>query len=226
MSVRWPARILRRRKSLPQTPRQVVTLHHRSSGKKSIIFTEEGKSIVRNNPGVIRDFLIARKRILQGEDEVKTGHLTLERFKGNGNVHSALYKARVAGKTLFIKEQREGFQGESFRGYLDLAEPQIKSLHDARTKLQSIPGVEVANYHLAWTSGNNSFLVTDFYKGEKIEWNSNENYYSQLTGKKIGERVKRVIEILRGNFLDGTVNNFMYIPTRDTIVVFDLRPIV
>ncbi|MFH0970783.1 MAG: hypothetical protein V1776_04980 [Candidatus Diapherotrites archaeon] len=218
-------RILKRttgmkKKTVPRLPSNETQLHIRETKRKSLIYTPEGKAFIQAHPGIIRDFLTARREILKGKEEVKKGKITVEWYHAEGDVHSILYKIRIGGRSFFIKEQREGFQGREFVPRLDLAKRQIMALHAARRLLRNIPGVEVANYHLAWTSGENSFLITDFYYGEnckKLMRDSTSIY------EGIVPRIRKIRGILRGKLGDVKDYNMIYLPETDTIIVFDLR---
>ena len=109
----------------------------------------------------------------------------------------------------------------------DLADVQIKTLNAAKQVLEKIPGVKVAQYHLAWTRGMNSFLVTDYYEGEPVYlgFNPKEHYFS-INGKYIDKRVKRLKKASKGKFHDVEYANLMYLPKEDIVLVFDLRPVV
>lgn len=196
-------------------------LHERKaeSNKKAIIYTPWFKAFVRKNPGLIKDFLEAKRTINSGKNEAKAGKISVERLERRGNSNFALYKAKVGRKVFFIKEQNAAKQGPNFDPRTDLADAQIKALQKAREALKGIKQVEVANYHLAFRLGENSFLVTDFYDGENLNYSPFLN--SNANAAELIDKIGRILH--KSKIIDYGYYNMIWCPSKGKIIIFDLR---
>ncbi|MEK6970909.1 MAG: hypothetical protein AABW68_04460, partial [archaeon] len=74
--------------------------------------------------------------------------------------------------------------------------------------------------------GNRSFLVTDFYEGEKLVDGMGVFTEPFAHGKWKGVQLRAhdVIRRLEPYFSDAHTSNMIYDPVRDKLILFDLRP--
>jgi hypothetical protein len=201
------------------------SIAHSNTKRTTLTFTPWFEVFMKKNRVELKNFLKARRQILNGKESVSVGGLKVERLKKKGMAHSHLYKVDYHGKSFFVKEQKEGKHGKDFLPQLDLAEPQLRTLSIADEILKRVPGARVAKFHLAWTSGENSMLVTDFYEGQEIV-RSNEGYAFPKDFPKINldRRISAIRNALSDISYDARIANMIYLPKTDEIIVFDLRP--
>ncbi|MEK6970333.1 MAG: hypothetical protein AABW68_01405, partial [archaeon] len=151
-----PAGAIQRKKS------QSNDIFGMETPSRSILYTPEGRKLLRRHKGIVKEFLFARRLLIsikkgaRGKMDVVIGPMRVERFFSDGDMHDYLYRVKMEGKVFFIKEQGEG--KEAFQPDSDFADAQMKTLSRASVALRRMKGVKVAQYHLAWRSGNRSFL--------------------------------------------------------------------
>ena len=211
--------VLKTRSNIPYNPQKYFYYPE----KKWLSHTPWFKSFVRRNSGIIGNFLQARRKILAGRRKVKIGKLAVERLERPGFMHSEIYRASIGRKVFFIKEQNEKKQMEGFRAKLDLAQPQIQALEKAGQILEDFNRrngtgikVETVKYHLAWTQGKSSFLVTDYYEGERFA--DNEELWKGPIGLLAGEAFAL---LAKNGFIGASKGNAMWVPRQRKIVLFD-----
>ena len=76
--------------------------------------------------------------------------------------------------------------------------------------------VETVKYHLAWTQGKSSFLVTDYYEGERFA--DNEELWKGPIGLLAGEAFAL---LAKNGFIGASKGNAMWVPRQRKIVLFD-----
>ena len=190
---------------------KVVSAKREVNGKRiAITYTSTWKEFVDKNKTIIRDFLQARRQILKGAKRAKAGIATVEELKKKGTINFKTYKVSAKGIMFFVKEQRQGKQGRNFEPEFDLAQEQIEKLMKAENIVRN-PRFEIARYHLAWTKGENSYLVTDFYNAQPL-----------LKAPNLVKMLARGIEArLLANGI-GDVE-FLWVPSKQKAVIIDLR---
>lgn len=202
--------------------RTTVYTPHATKFDRCLTYTPYFRNWLRKHPGVIRNFLSAREEILAGKNIVKVGNITVERHAQHGTVSTRLYKVtvgKILPKLFFVKEQWPESQGEKFKPELDLAEAQIRSLKMAMKAIRNIKKVKVVGYHLAWTQGEKSFLVTDVARGRVLE----EIPLSEAP-RYIIDRLEEIYRTTKGVIADRKSGNIIYDDKSDVLTIIDPRP--
>lgn len=177
--------------------------------RKSLSYTEEWRKFARENPRLISDFEKARAKAKAGKTVI-AGCIALEQLPKKGSVNYKTYKAVVGGKTFFVKEQRQGMNGTFFDSRVDLAEQQFWALMKAEGIIRN-PRFEIAVPHFAWTYGENSFLVTEFYNARHI---TRAPKPVKMLAVGISEKLAR----------EGIHDaQFLWDPSRQKAIIIDLR---
>ncbi len=218
----------------------------KQSGFARIGYTPVGRKLVAKFPGIMRAFTAGREAILSGKAALSThqikgvGMVKVRKqalIEGIMHTHGFIVEATDARHrrkySFFVKEQEMPGRSAEFRAHLDMAHPQIKALEKAYSALgkiavKGVGGVEVADYYLAYTQGNHSFLVTKFY--------SDAISYTHLPTAERNQ-IAPLIERLRHEFEKGAVGrevtdvfngilirNLLWSSSRKKLIMIDLRP--
>ncbi len=202
--------------------RTTVYTPHATKFDRRLTYTPYFRSWLRKHPGIILDFMEARKQILSGKGKVRIGNMTVKGISKTGEVSTRIYRVIVGTfkpKILFVKEQWPGSQGKKFKPEWDLAEAQIQALKRAMTAVRRIKTVKVVGYHLAWTEGEKSFLVTDFVRGKLL--------FDIPIGEApryINDRLKKIYDATEGVIADKGPTNIIYDDDTDMLTIIDSRP--
>ncbi len=186
---------------------------------KSLIVTAWFRKYLRENKGLLTSFLKARRELHKGRAVAfQEGKVTLAFHDDpNASASAHLYKLTLGKDIFFIKEQREGKNRHKFKAHLDVADKQIMALEKARKVLKGNPDFEVANYHMGWTSGHNSFLVTEHYHGVLVE-------HMRPSQGWIDHKFKPTrMKLLEAGLEDFGVHNLIYDAERKKCIIIDLR---
>jgi hypothetical protein len=191
----------------------------RSAKQTSLIVTPWFRKYLRENKGLITAFLKARRELHKGKAMAfSEGKVTLAFHDDpNASASAHLYKLALGKDIFFIKEQREGKNRHKFKAHLDVADKQIQALQKAKKLLKGNPDFEVANYHMGWTSGHNSFLVTEHYHGQLVE-------HMRPSQGWIDHKFKPTkMKLLEAGLEDFGVHNLIYDAERKKCIIIDLR---
>ncbi|MFH1256993.1 MAG: hypothetical protein V1494_06930 [Candidatus Diapherotrites archaeon] len=209
---------------IPGKPRSLLPLTF-VEGKKSgrsFAYTERARKFIRQNPGVIKDFLQAWARLLvEGKGaSITVGETTVKFKREIGDTNGFLL--RRGGKRLFVKEftQLPGnvvFPGDRPMHY---APQQIAAMHKAE-KILLKQGIEPIQYEFAFKSGKQSFLVSRFYSFKTVEeiQYSDEGLFDALDKRRA--RACKKLEAL--GIADLENHNCFYDPRRKIMLAFDLH---
>ena len=198
---------------------------------KKIIYTQWMKKFIRENPGIIRDFMEARGKGVnfvwaRGQPETTVGNTKVTLLKNVGDIGGKCWKVEVGKKKFFVKETHFGdnrFTNDPFKFEGDMAPHQLLALRQLESRLDHYiemgdikPVLEVAKYHLGWHEANTSFLATDFYDLPLVtmayvpDWIKSE-FHKLMNYENYG----------RGNDLEE--KNALYDAKRGKIIILDMR---
>lgn len=135
--------------------------------------------------------------------------------------HLATFRVVLNGNVFFVKETGQNKE-------LFMAENQIHKLKNANSLIQEWVAekklgfqIEVARYHLAWTTPQRSFLETDFYKGETLAETSFFNEFRlPINLRWVAKDIREMLADY--GFDDATKENMIYSPREKKLVIFDL----
>lgn len=187
---------------------------------KGFQFSREFLKVLAEYPELVTDFLTLKSAANHSTETQRNRYLSVQRFDPNDNsrFHDALYRVRLKGNTFFVKEVRNPATPMD-------AISQFES-HDRVTVLnhQMQPwGARVLEYHAAWKSKQESFLVSDWIQGVPLE-----QWLSLPQGHKKDEVYQRFLRterfLTRQKLRDVTTRNTIYNPKTDELVIIDLLP--
>ena len=181
---------------------------------------------------MIKDFLDARKKIIEGRGKVLTANLILENIYSGKTGASAtrFYRLKVGGEFFFVKEIEKGMQGRKFIPGGENPHRQIKALEEAKKVIESNPGLgdyEVSVPHLAFSGSNRLFFVSEYQPSFTVE----ELRKSPELRKKnpgVVEQFDRDFKQLNGLMGKAGVGDFdginvLYSPLRKKFIIIDVR---
>lgn len=199
------------------------------SGHSELIYTREFGEFVGKKRGVLRDFLNARKQILEGTKSVRIGNIVFEKFSvdlsdpHSGNVHSVLYKVSDGTRILFVKEQNPAIFNKRAPDASDFGPAQVYALMIAKPIIESL-GCEVINFYFARRFEKISFFVSDFYDLNTVSFLRRSIIFKLKKYYRLKRKIKEVELALKKVGVGHVgINSCFYDKKTDKLIFFDLR---
>jgi hypothetical protein len=203
--------------------------HSESESGRELIYADEFKRLIHENPGVIASFLkfdeTAKEKndnnwLYEGEVFVENDlRLTVisRDHKPDGNTYF-YYKAEIGEETFFVKSVPGHYAYPNESGGV----AETNSLEAAKKALNGMSGVEVVDYKLGYEDKNgHSYFVSKWVEGAIIA------KYMRLVNPEVAgalrQRVFKIIQLLENSHYDVNDCNMMYDPIRDVITIFDIH---
>lgn len=200
------AKVLGKKSPAPKPFQRDGGIIERKSSSRHLMYTKKFGQFLRNNPGIIRDFMEARKKLEAGfGPTIRVGIIMvteLDRKIG----HAETYRVEIGNRVLFVK------RGYAKIFYWDQGTAQFMAYRKLEKMLTK--NIELAKYHFGWSDRERVFIVTDFYDLERIE--------SQSIPEGLEKEFKRFAEKAKTAGISEIVNrNAFHDKRRNKIIVFD-----
>ncbi len=217
-------------------------INHSESSKHELIYTDEFKQLIRENPKILTSFskindTLKSKKVEEGEI-LEDGNLQITVFGyvdwgEHATWHRDGYylKAEFAGEEFFVK---------TIPGYRHYAEEgggveEFQSAQKARELLEGQSDIEVIDFQLGYQDkkSETSYFVSKWVNAIKLEDYIRKIKSDDATPEEkaelpeILEKTKRLRELLKGEgFWDIEGNqNILYDPSSKKIIVFDIHSV-
>ncbi|MDO8537450.1 MAG: hypothetical protein Q7S21_01040 [archaeon] len=198
---------------------------------KRLVYADDFKQFVRKSPGIIKDFLNTRKRLIADKDKTvifeKGGKVIVERIHGIGIKHAFLFKLTIGNKCFFIKEYHPSFLIRLFKGKknVHLGPKQFLASAKAKSAIESL-GEKIVNFNIGFNDEKKSFFVSDFYESLTpftfdLKRQLGEEKFRELTNRI--NMVEKVLEKI--SIGDVHFDNCFYDEKNDQLIFFDIATI-
>ena len=204
----------------------------KSSIQKGIAVSKKAESVIRANPGLIKNFFELRKEIIKGVGKVSIGNIVLENINSGKNGASAtrFFKLNVGGELYFVKEIEKGKHGRMFSPQGEDPHRQLKALEVAKRVIEKNPRFrdwEVSVPHLAFSGSNKLFFVSEYSSGFNVE-ELRKSFELRKRHSGVVERFDSDYRELEGIMVEKGVgdfndNNVLYSPLRKKFIIIDVR---
>lgn len=214
--------------------------HIAENENKRLIYSEEFKSLIKNNPGLIKSFRNFERLLIEkrGNEDLffdsvfEEGDMritVIDKHRRNQTVIPGSYlKVEIKSEIFFVKRKGGFWDRDEGLGFNE-----FNSLIKAREVLKDIEGVEVVDFQLGYQDEEKriSYFVSkwidgasmdDYIAGLRIKntgYFEDKNIEAQISS--LYSRVNKIISKLQ-SFYDVGIDNMLYDPVSDKILIFDI----
>jgi len=207
------------------------TTHSESEAGRELVYVDEFKQLINDNPGVISSFLkfddIVKEKNknhnLKNGEIFEEGNLRLTTVDRSKEVEvgrpAFYYKAEIGDESFFIKS----IPGNYYKPDESMGAEEFQSIQKAKELLEGEEDVDVIDFQLGYEDKNgHTYFVSKWVEGVNINGYIEDQVKSNAERNRLVSKVLRILRLLDDSYYDVGRGNMMYDPVNKKIIVFDI----